>query len=312
MPEHAHALARHEKTWSLFERPAQTGHGANLVHEVRRRVARRRRRRTGAALAAAAVLMATGFVWRRSSPSVAPLASSFAPTAAVSLPETRILPDGTKVELRPDADFVVEFTRAVRRVALRKGEAHFDVTKDPDRPFVVAVSGMEVRAVGTAFAVGLDQTAVTVLVTEGRVKVDRPAGPAGATVPSGAPPPAEALPLTLGSVDAGNRLVVGFSSASAAPTIGPISSREMAERLAWRAPRLEFTGARLADAVALFNRYNAVQLVIDDPSIADLEVSGFFRSDNLATFLHLLEQGLGVASEARGDIVGLRKSDQPR
>ncbi|MBI4625960.1 MAG: FecR domain-containing protein, partial [Verrucomicrobia bacterium] len=217
VPAHAFALARHEKTWSFFERPAQIGQGASLVHEVRLRVARRRRRRAGAALAAAAALMVAGFVLRGPSPATAPLASPVAPTAVVLLPETRILPDGSKAELRPGADLVVEFTRYVRRLSLRKGEAHFQVTKDPDRPFVVAVSGVEVRAIGTAFAVELNHTAVAVLVTEGRVKVDRFAGPAGGTVPRGGPTPAAAPPLTLGSVDAGNRLVVELASASGLP-----------------------------------------------------------------------------------------------
>ncbi|MGH7947380.1 MAG: FecR family protein [Opitutaceae bacterium] len=310
VPEHAAVLARHEKTWSFFERPAQRGQGASLVQKVRVRAARRRRRRAGATLAAAAVLVVAGFVWRRPPTLTAPVASVAPPTAVVLLPETRALPDGSKAELRPGAEFVAEFTPDTRRILLRKGEAHFQVVSDPARPFIVAVSGVEVRAVGTAFAVELAETAVAVLVTEGSVKVDRPARSGGVTVPERVPTPAPAQPQTLGSVDAGSRLVVELASTSTAPIISPVSEREVAERLAWRAPRLEFTGARLADAVALMNRYNTVKLVIDDRGIEDLEVSGFFRSDNITTFLHLLEQGLGIKSEARGNTVRLRKADQ--
>jgi transmembrane sensor len=45
------------------------------------------------------------------------------------------------------------------------------VTKDPVRPFIVMAAGVAVRAVGTAFNVKLDSTAVEVLVTEGMVAV---------------------------------------------------------------------------------------------------------------------------------------------
>lgn len=310
-PRHARALARHENTWSFFDRSSETGEGASLVREVRVRVARRRRVRMGAMLAAASALVVAALVLRRPLRPTVPLASPIATTAAVLLPETRVLPDGSTVELKPGTDLAMEFTGHARRISLRRGEAHFQVTKDPDRPFVVEAAGVEVRAIGTAFAVEMDQAAVAVLVTEGRVAVDRNAGPAPgrATIEAIAPKPAQ--PQALGAVDAGNRLVVEIGSSAAAPTIVPISAQEAAERLVWRAPRLEFTGARLAEAVALINRHNRVQLEIDDPAIADLEVSGFFRSDNTDAFLRLLERGLGVTSHPRGDIIGLRKSAKP-
>lgn len=308
-PEHARAFARHERTWTFFDRPAPAGSGSGLVWEVRLRVARRRRRRMGAALAAAAVLAVAGVVWRGSLPPMGRFGASSARTAVVLLPETRTLPDGSKVELKPGSDLAVEFTGQLRRIVLHKGEAHFQVTKDAARPFVVTVAGVEVRAVGTAFSVELNRAAVAVLVTEGRVAVDRSASTAGAVAPRGVAAPASAGPLMLGQVDAGNFLVVELAAAAPPSAVVPISSSEMAERLAWRAPRLEFTGARLADAVALMNRYSQMRLVIDDPALGNLEVSGYFRADNTAMFLHLLEQGLGVKSEPRGDVIGLRKAN---
>ena len=45
------------------------------------------------------------------------------------------------------------------------------------------------------------------------------------------------------------------------------------------------------------------RLVVDSS-----ERDGYFRSDNIVTFLHLLEQGLGVTSESRGNVIGLRKA----
>ena len=58
-----------------------------------------------------------------------------------------MLPAGSRAELRDDARLSTEFTAGVRRVVLDRGEAHFEVQKDPARPFVVVAGRLEVRAV---------------------------------------------------------------------------------------------------------------------------------------------------------------------
>src|SRR5437660_1453063 len=75
------------------------------------------------------------------------------PSSAVVLrPEKQILADGSVVELKSGAEIAVDFTGAYRRVALKRGEAHFQVAHQ-SRPFVVTAGPIEFRAVGTAFAV---------------------------------------------------------------------------------------------------------------------------------------------------------------
>ena len=64
--------------------------------------------------------------------------------------ESRALDDGTVVELNGGAEIEVQFTAAERRLRLVRGEAHFQVAKNPLRPFVVEAGGVAVRAVGTA------------------------------------------------------------------------------------------------------------------------------------------------------------------
>ncbi|MDR1274581.1 MAG: FecR domain-containing protein [Odoribacteraceae bacterium] len=63
-----------------------------------------------------------------------------------------VLSDGTRVWLNADSRlrFPVKFTGAGRRVIL-EGEAYFEVTSDPSRPFRVEVGGHLVEARGTAF-----------------------------------------------------------------------------------------------------------------------------------------------------------------
>src|SRR5690606_2914859 len=62
------------------------------------------------------------------------------------------LADGTKVWLNADSEleFPSVFTTNERKVKVR-GEAYFEVAKDPSKPFRVEVGDTEVEALGTAF-----------------------------------------------------------------------------------------------------------------------------------------------------------------
>src|SRR6185312_8533669 len=99
-----------------------------------------------------------------------------ADSIVISQPERKTLVDGSVVELRDTAEIAVDYAGPLRRVTLRRGEALFQVAKNPARPFVVKAGGLEVRAVGTAFSVQIDGAAVDVLVTEGRVSVNQAGG----------------------------------------------------------------------------------------------------------------------------------------
>lgn len=299
-PAHAAALARHEQAWTLFDRPRSAGQGTAVADEFRRRFARRRRRAVATNLAIVACLLVAGIVWWRAGPETPELTADG--RAILALPEKRTLPDGSVVELRSGAEVEVDYSAALRRVRLHRGEAHYQVAKDPARPFVVEVAGVAVRAVGTEFSVALGSGAVEILVTEGRIAVDT-GGPATAAGAVSGSPREEAA----GVVGAGNRLSVGLSGGPGATVeVAPVSEPEIAERLAWRAPRLEFSAAPLAQAIALMNRHNRLQFVIADPAISSLEISGYFRADNPETFLSLIEKGLSLRSERRGDRILLR------
>lgn len=280
---------------------AETVGNDALLQELHAR-ARRRRRRRGVIVGGVMATILLGFVGLRwGQRDTAEAVSTH--QLQVSLPRQQVLPDGSRVELRDDARVEVDFSGAQRRITLLRGEAHFSVEKDPTRPFVVHAVGVEVRAVGTAFAVQMASRGVEVLVTEGRVAVDR----ATAEVPVAH----SAAPLAFVAAGQGTVIEPRATEETPAPPpqVAAIDENAMAERLSWRVPRLELSGTPLEIAVQAFNRHSKVKLVIGDPSLARLRVSGLVRADQADALVSLLAANFNVIAEEQGsEAVLLRRA----
>lgn len=295
----------HPADWAV-----EAGAVDDVLREMAGQLRRRRQQRWRALAGGVAALLVAGLVWQYGAEPAGvtgrrPPESS----AVVSLPERQILSDGSIVELRNGAEIVVAFTDSVRRVVLKRGEAHFQVAK-MTKPFVVASGGVEVRAVGTAFSVQLGSAQLEVVVTEGRVAVE-PAG-AGTAAGSGtlSPSPAVALQTSrpvLALVDAGNRVVVPAGDTSAVlsrPKVVPVNVEELAAKLAWRVPRLEFSRTPLVEALAMMSQHasagKTMKVTMADPALKSVQVSGVLRADNIDTLLRLLDEEHGIKAERRG------------
>lgn len=283
-------MERLEFAWSSLDRPRLSGSADAALCELESR-AGRRRRNASFATAALVLLIGAGVGWQLTSSPTHPPAPAFA-TAALRLPALQSLPDGSVAEIRDGGEIAVMFTENERRVELRRGEVYFKVAKNPARPFVVVANGVKFRAVGTEFSVQMESTSLELLVAEGTVAVEQsPAMP----VAGGA----ESAPPLL--VSAGDGASVQISPEQAKTAIGAMINVDLQTRLAWRNPRLEFSGTPLLQAVTLMNRHNRMQFVIEDPELAKVRVSGIFGATNTAALIHLLEASFNVQAERRSD-----------
>lgn len=220
--------------------------------------------------------------------------------AQIAAIERRTLDDGSVIELNRGAEVSVLYTASERKVRLEHGEAMFRVAKNPGRPFIVATGDVHFRAVGTAFNVRRESESVELIVTEGKVRVQSAAG-AGQNNPHES---AGTTPLVV----AGEVAVVPMNATATAIHVAKIPVARMDEKLAWQSRLLDFTNAPLADVVAEFNRRNApIRIVIDHESLARTEVSASLKSDNIESFIRLLEGGFGVEAERAGNVITLRK-----
>jgi transmembrane sensor len=221
---------------------------------------------------AAGVLLACGVGWFAAAlmppPWQEPPAQRYA--TAVGESKTALLADGTRLTLNTGTGLRARIGGSKREVWLDKGEAFFDVAPDKAHPFIVDAGRSRITVVGTRFSVRREGQAVTVLVAEGKVRVDQ-----------------------------GESRLTLVRNDSAQATEGRLvmSTRTPAQLnnlLGWREGRLVLDDLTLGQAAAEFNRYNRRQLVIEDAAVARMAIGGSFAPTNVEGFARLLQQGFGL------------------
>jgi transmembrane sensor len=248
--------------------------------------------------AAAALLLAVGIGWmvRVGLP---PLTIGDERVVATDIGEQRrvVLADGSGVQLNTETEIRVQMGDRLRQVHLVRGEAIFDVEKDPTRPFRVDSGTAVVEAIGTRFNVYRkpDQTVVTVV--EGRVAVsptaeapERPRRPQPEETQEKTDEPELTVPPRSIDVsekpvelDAGQKVTVATDGTVAAPA--PV---DVDRATSWTRRRMVFDADTLDTVVAEFNRYNREPLVIADTSLSNRRITGVFNIDDPEAFLALL------------------------
>lgn len=217
--------------------------------------------------------------------------------------------DGSKVTLNTDSAIRLAVTDQIRGVELERGEAFFEVAKDPSRPFVVTVGNKRVIAVGTKFSVRRTGDEVQVLVTEGKVRLEDDSLTAASRKTAGSSEPATSAAQSgidgtnhssaVRGGDGGMLLVAGAvaHAGESGVLVRNLPLMEVDDHLTWRSGYLTFRETPLAAVSAEFNRYNNRQIVIEDPVVAGIRISGKFRSNGFEAFVRLLEQGFPIQAQ---------------
>jgi transmembrane sensor len=190
--------------------------------------------------------------------------------------QTWRLGDNSVLRLNTDTAVTVRYGRTERLVEIDRGQALFVVTHDPRRRFRVVAGTTDVVAVGTQFDVYRQADSTIVTVVEGQVS----AGSGGASYPR--------LKMNAGEQV---RIVGGILPALATRV-------DTRRSTAWLNRQIAFDQEALAAVAAEFNRYGAVPIEIENPSLRTLVVTGVFAADDTETFLSFLRTLDGVTVEA--------------
>ena len=270
------ADARHRDAWqrvdaisAAFDRlPSRDRADAHqtLAAATRRQAARRR---------AAKLLFATGsggiLAWLLAEQQgLAPWSADF--RTATGERRRVELADGAQIWLNTDSAVDVHYGADQRRLDLRRGEILVTTAADrvePARPFVVETAQGVIRALGTRFAVRLQDDATRVDVFDGRVELW---------------PRSVGAPRSL--LAAGQR---GQLTATTVSAPGPAE----AAREAWRDGLLLANDVRLGDLIADLARYRRGHLGCT-AAVADLRVVGAYDLADTDRVLAAIEATLPV------------------
>lgn len=229
----------------------------------------------GAAIAASLII---GVFLFSSNPFVAPgnpppqVASSVERyTTSIGERRTVRLPDNSRIELNTGSVAEVAYSPGARDIRLLAGQALFRVAHDPSRPFTVIAGDRRIIATGTAFDVRInDGGTVAVTLIEGHVRVE----------PLRRDGEDRIVPATaIATLDPGERL------ASTPSGTVYVAAADIERQTSWTRGQIIFRDDRMADAIAEVNRYSTSRLIVADPRVANLRVSGAFAAGSTENFV---------------------------
>jgi len=200
------------------------------------------------------------------------------PTAyATSKGEMRTVPlgDGTTVTLNTDTHIKIYDEQGQRRIRILKGEVLIDGASAAV-PTFVEVEGKHLEASAATFVVRkLDGRPAQVLVQDGRVLLAEEKQ-------------SESIPL---AANTGASLLQGKAQGW---QLRALSYGQLGRELAWREGKIALQGETLADAVALYARYSDTLIVVADPELAKVPVTGLFAVNNPLGFSKAVAEVFGA------------------
>lgn len=206
------------------------------------------------------------------------------------------LSDGSSVVLNTNSRIDVRFTNERRSVRLLSGQGWFQVAKNPNRPFVVEAGGQRVTALGTAFDIRLGgKDSVQITLAEGRVSVEPMQSPLARLIKTR---PRVAL------------LAPGESLSTSGEAPANKRKADVAKIGSWRQGQIVFDNDTLETAVAEINRYSATKIVLADPGLQQLRVSGVFKAGHSQSFIETVTGHFHIqVAEHTDDRIVLTKNE---
>ncbi|MGI4880317.1 MAG: FecR family protein [Janthinobacterium lividum] len=186
------------------------------------------------------------------------------------------LPDGSRVTLDANSAVDVAYAGGFRLARVVRGGAAFDVRHDARSAFRVAIGDRVVSDIGTYFITRLAENQVRVSVIRGSV-----------AVVSGTDPHTAATNAAV-IVHGGQEFIASPGQPGRLqPIITPAAPA-----------MVTFSDERLADAVTRMNQYTDDKLLVLDPKLSALRVSGSFKTGDMAAFGRALSALFPVRIEA--------------
>lgn len=197
------------------------------------------------------------------------------------------LADGSIVQLNSNSKlYYPKLFANKKRVIEFEGEAFFEISKNPEKPFYIKIGNKEIEVLGTSFNVNTNFTSgrVEVLVETGRVKFYEQG-------------------------NAKKDLILEAGS------IGSIDKKSAVKKLnsdpnylSWKTKYFDFSkGERLDKVIATINRAYGVNIVMDNSVLADRTIATIYDNEPLNIVIELLCRSLVLDAEITDEQIILKE-----
>jgi len=187
------------------------------------------------------------------------------------------LEDGTEMWLGGSAKVVFVQTQTGRHIDILNGDAHFDVTPNLSKPFVVTTEDLKVTVVGTSFGILQTPSKATVSLKEGKVAITDGI---------------RSLELR-----AGERVSFASDGFSSIETFDVKSTS-----IDWRNRQFNLSNVPLADLVSIVNRYSQMNIVLERPEeLISVKVTAAFNIKMASQLINSLSVSHNLTVETGND-----------
>lgn len=205
--------------------------------------------------------------------------------------KTRVeLPDGSLVWVNSatQLNYSNDFNGKTREIQL-DGEAFFEVKKNPNKPFIVHTSGIDIKVLGTAFNVKAYKSDATIEATliHGSIEVINNNRPNDTHLML---KPHEKLVYLKNSAsgNSSNTVQEKDFSINIKPLKKNILDSEVVET-AWIYNKLAFEDESLSDVVLKMERWYNVRIMINSEDLEKIRISGSFVNESLEEAIRELQ-----------------------
>lgn len=185
-----------------------------------------------------------------------------------------VLADGSKVWLNADSklQYTKSFDGSSREVAL-SGEAFFDVTRNPQKPFIIHLSAGKVQVLGTSFNIkaypGTQKVETSVVTGKVAFIPQKESAAAGDTI-----------------LLTPNQKAVQTLATGKVTTVATLSREDRA----WTEGKLIFRDAGMGEIAAELERYFGKEVVVLDDAIYTYHLTGSFQNNSAEEILYYLSK----------------------
>lgn len=198
------------------------------------------------------------------------------------------LPDGSTVVLNSDSkiSYPKVFASNERRIEL-EGEAFFNVTKNPEQPFIIEAKNAEVKVLGTSFNVNanIPGNKVEVFVESGLVQLSRKKN--------------------------GNEKILINPGDVGVLSTGKLTKEENHNQniIAWKTKEIVFHEDNLEDVIETLNKIYKTNIECENQDVLKLRYTSTFKNQDIDSILNVICLTFNLKIESTEDQIYLVKYD---